>query len=191
MQHTKTCNFNIIETSDPFSPEPLNENTRAVEAQLASVRGEFAAADAGLSAQLAAKAPQTALAAETAARQSALTALAGRVEALERGQLIWKFDSYTGTGGTGKTHPNRLEFGFKPMLLIVFHPFSEAYGCIPWMRGMGYARTYTSTSAARMVTLTWEDRAVQWYYNVTAGPAEYQLNDSGTVYPYLVLGVAE
>ena len=75
MQHTDKYNFNLIETSDTFSPEPLNKNTEAIEAQLAAVRGEFAAADAALDA---AKAPQTALAAETAAREAALAALAGR-----------------------------------------------------------------------------------------------------------------
>ena len=35
MQHTNKYKFNIIEADDPFSPDALNENTRAIEAALA------------------------------------------------------------------------------------------------------------------------------------------------------------
>ncbi len=34
MQHTTKYSLNLIEPSDEFLPEPLNENTKAVEAQL-------------------------------------------------------------------------------------------------------------------------------------------------------------
>ena len=47
MQHTKKYKFNLIETSDPFSPEKLNANAEAVEAELARLDDEavaFAAA---------------------------------------------------------------------------------------------------------------------------------------------------
>lgn len=37
MQHTKKYDLSIIESSDPFSPEALNDNTRAVEAELERV----------------------------------------------------------------------------------------------------------------------------------------------------------
>ena len=55
MTQTDKYKLNLIETSDVFSPEPLNQNTRAVEAQLSAVRGEFAAADAGLDGKIAAE----------------------------------------------------------------------------------------------------------------------------------------
>lgn len=37
MQQTENYKLNIIETSDSFSPEPLNANTRVVDAQFARV----------------------------------------------------------------------------------------------------------------------------------------------------------
>ena len=36
MQQTETCKLNLIETSDPFSPAPLNENAEKIEAALAT-----------------------------------------------------------------------------------------------------------------------------------------------------------
>lgn len=41
MQHTETLNLNLIETSDPFSPAPLNENTLALEAALGALRADL------------------------------------------------------------------------------------------------------------------------------------------------------
>ena len=166
MQHTDKYNFNLIETSDPFSPDALNENAEALEAQLAALD--------------AAKAEQT-----------DLSALSARVGALETGRLRYKFGEYTGDGTAGRDVYTRLEFDFKPVLLIIFHPHGEGYGGIPWMRGMRSGRTYFSPSTTRLATLIWEDRAVQWFYGATGAPAEDQLNALGTVYPYLALGVAE
>ena len=40
MQHTDKYKFNLIETSDTFSPEALNVNAQAVEAELARVEAE-------------------------------------------------------------------------------------------------------------------------------------------------------
>ena len=168
MQHTKTCNFNIIETSDPFSPEPLNENTRSVEAQLASVRGEFAAADAGQAAQL--------------------SALTGRVGALEQGRLVYKLDTYKGTGSS----PTRLEFDFKPLLVIVDDPTGPVYGGRVWLRGITHGTSGQHESGLyRYVTLTWEDRAVEWVTFGVVDSDEYRLNAVGVTYRYFALGITE
>ena len=78
MQQTDKYKLNIIETSDPFSPAPLNENARTLEAALAAEKTRVDAA-------LAAKAAQTALNTEKAAREAALSALAARVGTLEAG----------------------------------------------------------------------------------------------------------
>ncbi len=37
MQHTQNLKLNLIETSDPLSPAPLNENTSTLDAALADV----------------------------------------------------------------------------------------------------------------------------------------------------------
>ena len=161
MQQTDKYQFNLIETSDPFSPEPLNENTRALEAQLSSLS--------------AAKADQTALTAETAAR-----------EALDAARLRYKLDSYKGTDA--KTV--RLEFDFKPLLLIVTAQGNYLYGGHPWIRGAKYGRAYFYTGTARLVSPVWEDRAVQWD-NYTSTNAMDWLNDASTTYNYLAIGVAE
>jgi len=36
MQQTKTYKLNLIETSDTFSPDPLNENTEKLEAEVSA-----------------------------------------------------------------------------------------------------------------------------------------------------------
>ena len=48
MQQTETYKFNLIEPSDTFSPDPLNENMEKVEAQLDAARAEAAAGDEAL-----------------------------------------------------------------------------------------------------------------------------------------------
>ena len=52
MQQTEKYKFNLIESSDTFSPAPLNENMEKVEAQLDAARAEAAAGDAALNQRL-------------------------------------------------------------------------------------------------------------------------------------------
>ena len=52
MQQTEKRKFNIIETSDPFSPEALNENTRKVEAALDAHEAAVEAVTDGLDARV-------------------------------------------------------------------------------------------------------------------------------------------
>ena len=216
MQQTDKYKLNLIDTGDDFSPNPLNKNMKTLETQLARVdaaaAAEKARVDSALAAKaaqsaldaektaretaaaaektrvdaaLAAKAAQTALAAETAARE----ALAARVGTLEAGKLLWKFDHYTGDGTFGKGTPTRLEFPFKPLMLIITDPVSGGYGGIPWLYGESQGLVNPGPSNGISVTLTWEDRAVQWYSTNNAVTAIYQLNSNGCKYPYFVLGI--
>ena len=178
MQQTKTCKLNLIGTSDVFSPEPLNENARTLETQLDAVRGEFAAADAGLSGQVAA----------LEAAKAEKTALA----ALEAGQLRFKYSTYTGDGTSGKSNPTRLEFDFKPLLLIVSSPGSPIYGGRVWLRGAARGTSaQLETGTVKSVTLTWEDRAVEWVNYGVNDNAELRLNIDGSTYYYFALGISE
>lgn len=52
MQHTETYNLNLIETSDTFSPDPLNQNAQALEDAVEAARAEAQAADSALDARL-------------------------------------------------------------------------------------------------------------------------------------------
>lgn len=46
MQHTKNHKFNLIETTDTFSPEPLNQNMETLEQALGELAGRNDAGDA-------------------------------------------------------------------------------------------------------------------------------------------------
>lgn len=48
MQQTEKYQFNLIDTSDAFSPTPLNENTQAMETELARMTAQAAADKATL-----------------------------------------------------------------------------------------------------------------------------------------------
>ena len=52
MQHTETYNLNLIETSDTFSPDPLNQNAQLLEDAVEAARTEFQAADSALDQRL-------------------------------------------------------------------------------------------------------------------------------------------
>ena len=231
MKNTAKYQFSLIETSDPFSPDPLNKNMEAVETELARVERETAAALAAKADQtalntltqtvesnksatdtaLAAKADQTALnaltqtvasnktAADTAlaakAAQTALNALTSQVTSMEKGQLLYKLDSYTGTGEYGKDKPCRLAFDFKPLLVVIVDTVDHQRGNFPWVYGTPYGLAYPSINY-NFLYLTWEAKAVKFYSTTNFISAnggidgEYQLNVKGRKYIYLALGVS-
>ena len=52
MQQTKTYKLNLIETSDTFSPDPLNENTEKLEAEVSAEAAARQSSDAALEARV-------------------------------------------------------------------------------------------------------------------------------------------
>ena len=88
MQQTEKYQFNLIEPSDTFSPDPLNENMEKVEVQLDTVRAEAAAGDA---------------------------ALEQRVQVLELHKFAYGY--YTGNGEKAGDS-QIIEVGFTPKILI-------------------------------------------------------------------------
>lgn len=97
MQQTKKYKFNIIENTDTFSPEALNENTEAVEAQLDRV--------------------ETAHAVDKAALLAAIGSV-GQTARVVCG-------SYVGDGVYDGSHPGILTFDFRPVLVLVGNTASE------------------------------------------------------------------
>lgn len=105
MQHTETYNLNLIETSDTFSPDPLNQNAQALE---------------------------DALAGESAARASADAALDQRLVKLEAKHVV--AGAYTGNGDSSATQLIRLGFTPKVVLIHTRNPgggfmATSAYYC--------------------------------------------------------------
>ena len=109
-----------------------------------------------------------------------------RLEALFRSQLQYVTGSYVGTGKSGTGNPCRIEFPFKP-LLVVIAPQGDTNGQLVWLRGMQVASGIPNASSGYQNYLTWEDRALQWY---TLHGTRAQLNDVH-VYYYFAVGLYE
>jgi len=89
VQKTEKYQFNMVEPSDPFSPDPLNQNMETLEQALDALSGRNDSADA-----------QTA-------------ALAARVNKLEQHRFV--VGSYVGVGGMEQT----IYVGFTPKCVII------------------------------------------------------------------------
>lgn len=94
MQQTEKYKLNLIERTDTFSPEALNENTQKVESALAAHEAAVGEVTDGLLGQSA--------------------NLDSRVTALEAHRLV--VGSYTGTG-----REMSFDLGFTPKLVFVRH----------------------------------------------------------------------
>ena len=112
MQQTTKYKLNLIEKSDTFSPDPLNQNTQKVENALSAATAHTDAGDR----------------AEASARASADAALAQRVTALEAHHIY--VGTYTGNGST--TDGQTINLGFTPAAVLLcnyntqnFHMLTE------------------------------------------------------------------
>ena len=133
MQHTDKYKLNLIETSDAFSPDALNENTRKVEDVLAAQA-----------------------AAEAAARETADGALDQRLTVLEGRRLV--VGTYTGNGNTAG---QIIDLGFTPAAVLLGKDGKGLYLLTPDNPGLypmlppylqivegGFRVTYNQTSYA-------------------------------------------
>ena len=137
MQQTETYKLNLIETSDTFSPAPLNENAQKLESALTAARAEAAAgitagdaaeaqaranaiaaeAQARINADAAeAQARINADTAEAQARAAADAALGQRVTALELHQFAG--GTYVGSSET-PANPQFIDLGFTPQVVLL------------------------------------------------------------------------
>ena len=142
MQQTETYQLNLIETSDTFSPAPLNENAQKLESALTAARTEAAAGiAAGDAAEAQARASADAAeaqarasadaaeaqtrasadAAEANARAAADAALGQRVTALELHKLA--VGTYTGIydseSSSSSLRSQTISLGFTPRFVLV------------------------------------------------------------------------
>lgn len=137
----------------------------------------------------------TALKAEADARAAADSTASKALSALE--QTVTKsmlcrikYGSYTGNGKTGKANPNTLSCDFYPVLLIVSK--IDEYSNITRAVAIRGISKFGSGVSNRLNINTWSERGVSWYSETETdtyyNACDVQLNTSGIVYQYLILG---
>ena len=137
----------------------------------------------------------TALKAEADARAAADSTASKAHSALEqtvtKSKLCRiKYGSYTGNGKSGKADPNTLSCDFYPVLLIISK--IDEYSNITRAVAIRGVSKFGSGAGNRLNINTWSERGVSWYSETETdtyyNAYDVQLNTSGIVYQYLILG---
>ncbi len=137
----------------------------------------------------------TALKAEADARAAADSTASKALSALEqtvtKSKLCRiKYGSYTGNGKSGKANPNTLSCDFYPVLLIISR--IDEYSNITRAVAIRGVSKFGSGAGNRLNINTWSERGVSWYSETETdtyyNAYDVQLNTSGIVYQYLILG---
>lgn len=137
----------------------------------------------------------TALKAEADARAAADSTASKALSALEqtvtKSKLCRiKYGSYTGNGKSGKANPNTLSCDFYPVLLIISR--IDEYSNITRAVAIRGVSKFSSGAGNRLNINTWSERGVSWYSETETdtyyNAYDVQLNTSGIVYQYLMLG---
>lgn len=137
----------------------------------------------------------TALKAEADARAAADSTASKALSALEQTVTKSKLcrikcGSYTGNGKSGKANPNTLSCDFYPVLLIISK--IDEYSNITRAVAIRGVSKFGSGAGNRLNINTWSERGVSWYSETETdtyyNAYDVQLNTSGIVYQYLILG---
>ena len=128
-----------------------------------------------------------------AARSSTRTSRNTAVHSLQTGLTAAgncriAYGSYTGTGKSGGSYPNRLDFaetlGKAPAFLYVSRENSFDYMFL--IRGMTYQTShFPDFGSSETNSITWTATGVSWSTEYGASP---QLNQSGVKYYYVAMG---
>ena len=144
----------------------------------------FGKTDAALKAN--ADATATGLNAEIAARGEAIAALSKNLGAAGHNCRI-VFGSYTGTGATGAANPNTLQFDFYPVLVLIGDTKATSAPRNPTVFLRDRIKVCADPVGGNgLLAVTWSDNALSWYCR--SDNAYYQLNGSGELYRYAVIG---
>lgn len=137
----------------------------------------------------------TALKAEADARAAADSTASKALSALEQTVTKSKLcrikcGSYTGNGKSGKADPNTLSCDFYPVLLIISK--IDEYSNITRAVAIRGVSKFSGGAGNRQNINTWSERSVSWYSETETdtyyNAYDVQLNTSGIVYQYLILG---
>ena len=106
-----------------------------------------------------------------------------------------EYGEYLGTGVFGEGNPNRIDLSFTPELVIIRKRLTSEilstdseYMMIA-LRGEGFAvttRSHGTTSYFYGAKLTWGEKSLSWS---SERSAPVQLNEEGTVYRYIAIGI--
>ena len=135
MLQTEKYKFNIIETTDTFSPDALNANARTAEAELDRVEAKAAADKAELQAD-----------------DAVIRANLGSGGKNAR----IKCGSYVGDGQCARDHPTTLTLDFTPHFVFVSY---QGFYAIMHRGGARGVCLYSN----HPTYATWEERSVSWY----------------------------
>ena len=188
MDHTQNYQLSRWAKDDRIMMEDFNADNEKIDAALKANADAVGALQTG-------KADAAALSEETGARTAADSSFAGQLAELAANlgaaghNCRIAFGSYTGTGTTGSDNPNVLNFDFYPVLLVVASATRANSSNRPhfFLRPRTVANSpYAGTSEPVAIKVTWADDGISWY--VTSGKETHQLNTSGAIYYYTVLG---
>ena len=108
--------------------------------------------------------------------ENGLAELAGQVSSV--GNCSIYTTSYTGTGGSGASTPNRLTFPGQPVAVFVADTEEGRSMLVAWGMEQGYVYRYEGVDQA----LTWSGNSLTWYQLGGTTAAQDQLNKSGRLY---------
>ena len=177
MQQTTKYQFKLIEGSDDFSPQPLNDNVEKVEEELAIL-------DSALSQGL--EALNNALVqglenAENDMNSNLANVMSNLGSKGKNARIAW--GSYRGTGRNGSYFPNSLTFDFYPVVIFLGCENGAPGASWPgvFLRGCDIGHPDSEYGSNH---LTWSEKGVSWY-----SPTDevVQCNQALTYY-YVVLG---
>lgn len=89
--------------------------------------------------------------------------------------------SYTGNGKYGSSNPTKLNVGFAPKIVLIAF---EGNRCRLFLPIFDERYDLGSTFSSEAYTLIWGNT----YFGMYSGSAYGQMNDSGRVYSYIVIG---
>ena len=172
MQQTTKYQFNLVDTTDDFSPAPLNQNAQKTETLLAGMEEDLAALEADLAGQIQ-DVEESVTAVTTALGTGGHTA---RVT----------YGSYTGTGTYGSDNPITLNCPFKPLAVVIQSHYQNSRTTVYFIRNM----TSVISDAYQQYTMqiTWNDQSVSFYSD---GSQFAHFNAIGGTYHYVILGYSE
>ena len=179
MQQTDIYKLNLLENSDTFSTQPINENTEAIETAINKVKTELDQKDSEQDA---------ALSSHIQASNAAFNQITQQLSAV--GNCHIAVGSYAGTGTYGAAAPMTLSFGFVPKLLIV------ASGIYFMFAVVGNEKALASAGATDKANLSdntyswrlpvqWSSTSVSWHNDSNSVS---QFNVDGNTYWYIAIG---
>ena len=158
MQQTTKYQFNLVDSTDDFSPTPLNQNMEKVEEELEGL--------------------EEALASEVETVMDNLGTIGHNLR-IQTG-------SYVGTGTYGQSNPKSLTFDLYPVVVMIAAA-TDGHAIPPCilMRGIPISIFSAGSLGSDALYVTWGEHSVSWY---SKSSTFSHANEDGATYRYLVLG---